>query len=120
MADVEAKKKIILDSIRGVPDFPKPGILFWDVTTIMLNPVAFKHTIDLFYEEYKDKKVDVIAGEPNGSKNTAPYSSWDWPAVWKGLPQQGLQGCSCVEVEPPPCRSTRQPPKLSQPAGSPS
>jgi hypothetical protein len=62
MADDEAKKEVIKESIRGIPDFPKPGILFWDVTTIMLNPQAFKYTIDLFVERYKDKKIDVIAG----------------------------------------------------------
>lgn len=63
MADEAAKKAVILDSIRGIPDFPHKGILFWDVTTIMLNPTAFKYTIDLFTERYKGKKVDVIAGE---------------------------------------------------------
>ncbi|GFR48543.1 hypothetical protein Agub_g10442 [Astrephomene gubernaculifera] len=62
MADSDPRKEIIKNSIRGVPDFPKAGILFWDVTTIMLNHEAFKHTIDLFAEHYKDKKVDVIAG----------------------------------------------------------
>ena len=65
MADVsvEAKKEVIRNSIRGVPDFPKAGILFWDVTTIMLNHTAFQYTIDLFVEEYKDKKIDVVAGK---------------------------------------------------------
>lgn len=62
MADDDSKKEIIKDSIRGVPDFPKPGILFWDVTTIMLNPKAFKYTIDLFVKRYVDEKVDVVAG----------------------------------------------------------
>eukprot|EP00199_Chlamydomonas_sp_CCMP681_P003565 CAMPEP_0119103594 /NCGR_PEP_ID=MMETSP1180-20130426/1999_1 /TAXON_ID=3052 ORGANISM="Chlamydomonas cf sp, Strain CCMP681" /NCGR_SAMPLE_ID=MMETSP1180 /ASSEMBLY_ACC=CAM_ASM_000741 /LENGTH=183 /DNA_ID=CAMNT_0007088143 /DNA_START=47 /DNA_END=598 /DNA_ORIENTATION=- len=55
-------KQTILDSIRGVPDFPKKGILFWDVTTILLNPVAFQYTIDLMAARYKDMDVDVIAG----------------------------------------------------------
>lgn len=63
MLDAAAKKAVICESIRGVPDFPKAGILFWDVTTIMLNPAAFQYTIDLFVEEYKDKKIDVVAGE---------------------------------------------------------
>ncbi len=43
-------------------DFPKPGILFWDVTTIMLNPTAFQAVIDLFVERYRGQKVDVVAG----------------------------------------------------------
>ncbi|KAG2450782.1 hypothetical protein HYH02_004619 [Chlamydomonas schloesseri] len=62
MADVEAKKEIIKNAIRGIPDFPHKGILFWDVTTIMLNHQAFQYTIDLFAEHYKDKKIDVVAG----------------------------------------------------------
>lgn len=57
-----AAKKLISDSIRGIPDFPKPGILFWDITTLLLNPDAFKATIDLFVQRYKDMKVDVVAG----------------------------------------------------------
>lgn len=62
-ADEATKKKVITDSIRGIPDFPHAGILFWDVTTIMLNPVAFQYTIDLFTERYKGMKVDVVAGK---------------------------------------------------------
>eukprot|EP00879_Flechtneria_rotunda_P028341 GHRR01030442.1.p1 GENE.GHRR01030442.1~~GHRR01030442.1.p1 ORF type:complete len:166 (+),score=34.45 GHRR01030442.1:152-649(+) len=58
----QQKKQIISDSIRGIPDFPKPGILFWDVTTLMLSPQAFQLTIDLLVERYKDQKVDVVAG----------------------------------------------------------
>lgn len=61
--DVDAKKKIITDSIRGIPDFPKPGILFWDVTTLMLNHQAFQLTIDMFVERYKDMNINVVAGE---------------------------------------------------------
>lgn len=62
ISDAE-KKQVVLDSIRGIPDFPKKGILFWDVTTILLNHKAFQYTIDLFYEHYKDMKIDVVAGE---------------------------------------------------------
>eukprot|EP00955_Chlamydomonas_euryale_P098973 365187-Chlamydomonas_euryale.AAC.12 len=59
----DQKKAVILDSIRGVPDFPKKGILFWDVTTILLNPTAFQYTVDLFAKKYRDAKIDVVAGE---------------------------------------------------------
>mmetsp|Transcript_16052 Transcript_16052/g.28549 ORF Transcript_16052/g.28549 Transcript_16052/m.28549 type:complete len:180 (-) Transcript_16052:381-920(-) len=60
MAD--ERKQMIADSIRGIPDFPKPGILFWDVTTLMLQHSAFQATIDMFYDRYKDQKIDVVAG----------------------------------------------------------
>ncbi len=53
---------LISDSIRTVPHFPKEGIMFQDVTTIFLNPEAFKNCIDLFTERYQGKGVDVVAG----------------------------------------------------------
>ncbi|XP_050214367.1 adenine phosphoribosyltransferase 1-like [Mercurialis annua] len=49
-------------SIRIIPDFPKPGILFQDITTLLLDTKAFKDTIDLFVERYKDKDISVVAG----------------------------------------------------------
>ncbi|KAK9054293.1 hypothetical protein SSX86_025371 [Deinandra increscens subsp. villosa] len=52
----------ITSAIRVIPDFPKPGILFQDITTLLLDPVAFKDTIDLFVERYKDKEISVVAG----------------------------------------------------------
>ncbi|CAK9182845.1 unnamed protein product [Ilex paraguariensis] len=48
--------------IRVIRDFPKPGILFQDITTLLLNHKAFKDTIDLFVERYKDKDISVVAG----------------------------------------------------------
>jgi len=53
---------MIADSIRGIPDFPKPGILFWDVTTLMLQHAAFQASIDLFYE--RSKKLGRLRNEP--------------------------------------------------------
>ena len=50
------------DNIRTIPDFPKPGILFRDVTTLMRNPEAFKLSIDLLIEELSGVDVDFIAG----------------------------------------------------------
>lgn len=52
----------IKDTIRQVPDFPKKGIQFLDITTGVKNPKAFKAMIDFLYCEFKDKKVDYVAG----------------------------------------------------------
>ncbi|RWR89264.1 adenine phosphoribosyltransferase 3 isoform X2 [Cinnamomum micranthum f. kanehirae] len=52
----------ISSSIRVVPNFPKPGIMFQDITTLLLDPKAFKNTVDLFVERYKDKNISVVAG----------------------------------------------------------
>uniref|UniRef100_A0ACD6A2I0 Uncharacterized protein n=2 Tax=Avena sativa TaxID=4498 RepID=A0ACD6A2I0_AVESA len=52
----------ITSTIRVIPDFPKPGILFQDITTLLLDPQAFRDTTDLFVERYKDKGITVVAG----------------------------------------------------------
>ena len=66
----------ILDkAIRRVPDFPKPGILFFDITSIFTNPPAFKHTIDRMVEIYSAKKPDAIAAiESRGFLFAAPLA----------------------------------------------
>ncbi|OAO99479.1 APT3 [Arabidopsis thaliana] len=53
----------IKTKIRVVPDFPKKGIMFQDITTVLLDPKAFKDTIDLFVERYRDKNISVVAGK---------------------------------------------------------
>ncbi|XP_073303617.1 adenine phosphoribosyltransferase 4-like [Primulina huaijiensis] len=52
----------IQSTIRVVPNFPKPGIMFQDITTLLLDPKTFKDTVDLFVERYKSKKISVVAG----------------------------------------------------------
>ena len=47
--------------IRSIPDYPKKGILFRDITTLIKNEKAFKHTIDKIVEKSKQFKVDKIA-----------------------------------------------------------
>ena len=48
--------------IREVPDWPKPGILFYDLTTLLKNRDGFRALIDALCEHYADKHVDVVAG----------------------------------------------------------
>ena len=50
------------NTIRQVPDFPKKGIQFLDITTGVKNPEAFKDMVDFLYDQFKDKKVDYVAG----------------------------------------------------------
>ncbi len=49
-------------TIRNVPDFPKPGIQFKDVTTLLLEPEAFRQVVDGLKARYADKKLDAIVG----------------------------------------------------------
>ena len=48
--------------IRNVPDFPKPGIQFKDITTLLKDAAAFRHVIDGWKERYGDKRVSAIVG----------------------------------------------------------
>lgn len=58
----EENKKIIVDAIREIPDFPQPGIIFKDISTILNNPQAFGLLMDHLRDRYKDMKLDFIAG----------------------------------------------------------
>jgi adenine phosphoribosyltransferase len=49
-------------AIREIPDWPKKGILFYDVTTLLNKPRCFGQTIDALIEPYKDKRVDMVVG----------------------------------------------------------
>ena len=65
----------IKKSIRNVPDFPKPGIQFKDITTLLQNLDAFGETIDFFYNTFKNENIDVIVGiESRGFIFAAPLS----------------------------------------------
>ncbi len=48
--------------IRDIPDFPTPGILFKDITTLLKNGPAFRQALDEMTEAYKDQKIDVVVG----------------------------------------------------------
>lgn len=52
----------IKNKIRTIPDFPKPGIMFRDITTLLKDPQGFQDVINAFKERYKSQKIDVIAG----------------------------------------------------------
>ena len=48
--------------IRAVPDFPKPGILFYDITTVLKDKAGFAQLIDAFAQYYIGKDVDIVLG----------------------------------------------------------
>jgi adenine phosphoribosyltransferase len=52
----------IEEAIRVIPDFPKPGVMFKDITTILNNAKAYELLINHLVERYKDYKLDYIAG----------------------------------------------------------
>lgn len=54
--------ELIKNSIRTIPDYPKEGIMFRDVTTLMQNEKAFATSIDMFAENYINKNITAIVG----------------------------------------------------------
>ncbi|MGA2435409.1 MAG: adenine phosphoribosyltransferase [Bryobacteraceae bacterium] len=58
LAVVPELKKLI----REVPDFPKPGILFYDITTLLKDGPGFRAVIDALTERYRDAHIDTVVG----------------------------------------------------------
>ena len=52
----------LASTIRGVPDFPIEGILFYDITTLLKNPAALKASIDRLTQNYEEQRIDLIVG----------------------------------------------------------
>ena len=66
---------IIDRAIRKVPDFPKPGILFYDLTGLLVEPAAFAHTIDRMVELYDGEAIEGVAAiEARGFLFAAPFA----------------------------------------------
>lgn len=75
MCDQQSKLSFIKNSILTIPDYPKEGILFRDITSLLENAEAFKATIDLLVEHYKGKKIDKVVGtEARGFIFAAPIA----------------------------------------------
>ncbi len=61
--------------IREVPDFPKPGILFYDITTLLKDPTAYRESIQLMLEPHRDDGIDLVVGmESRGFIFSAPMA----------------------------------------------
>lgn len=56
------ERTIIIDSIRNIPDFPKPGIIFKDITTLLGNPKALNVLMDHLTNRYLGYNLDYVAG----------------------------------------------------------
>lgn len=55
-------EKIVRQHIRDIPDFPKKGIIFHDITPLLQNAAAFSRSIDIMADMLKDKEVDALVG----------------------------------------------------------
>ena len=55
-------KQTLVDAIRNIPDYPKPGVMFRDITTLLGNARAFRRAVDELVHPYAGGKVDQVAG----------------------------------------------------------
>lgn len=61
-------------AIRKIPDFPKKGILFYDITSVLADPAAFRHCIDSMSRLYEGVRIDAVAAiESRGFVFAAPF-----------------------------------------------
>jgi adenine phosphoribosyltransferase len=63
--------------IREVPDFPKPGILFYDITTLLQNPVGLRTTVDRFSAMFADRRIDKVVGIESRGFMFGPSVAYD-------------------------------------------
>ncbi|XP_078165454.1 adenine phosphoribosyltransferase 2-like isoform X2 [Carex rostrata] len=73
--EVDSRRLAISASVRVIPHFPKPGIMFNDITTMLLCPGAFQAAIDLFVERYHCMHVSAIAGEVISERYELEYGT---------------------------------------------
>jgi adenine phosphoribosyltransferase len=65
----------LTDHIRSIPDFPKPGILFYDITTLLAHPAAFRQAVVDMAAPFRGDKIDVVAAaEARGFIFAAPVA----------------------------------------------
>ena len=58
----EEEIKKLKDSIRTIPNFPKQGVMFRDITTLLKDKDALRKLMDILYDRYKDFQIDAVAG----------------------------------------------------------
>jgi adenine phosphoribosyltransferase len=63
--------------IREVPDFPKPGILFYDITTLLQNPLGLRTTVDRFAGMFADRRIDKVVGIESRGFMFGPIVAYD-------------------------------------------
>ena len=63
--------------IREVPEFPKPGILFYDITTLLQNPLALRKTVDRFVWMFAERRIDKVVGIESRGFMFGPIVAYD-------------------------------------------
>ena len=85
--------------IRVVPDFPKPGVLFYDITTLLKDPKAFRNILDELIARYSDKHISKIVGiESRGFILGSPMA-YQLDAGFVPVRKPGKLPADCFEVK---------------------
>jgi adenine phosphoribosyltransferase len=85
--------------IREVPDFPKPGILFYDITTLLKDATAFREVIDRMAAQVAEAKIDLVVGmESRGFIFSAPLA-YKLGAGFVPVRKLGKLPAETIEVE---------------------
>ncbi|HPK66041.1 MAG TPA: adenine phosphoribosyltransferase [Thermoanaerobaculia bacterium] len=83
--------------IREVPDFPKPGILFYDITTLLANPLALRMTVDRFTWIFSHLRVDKVVGIESRGFMFAPILAYNLNAGFVPVRKPGKLPAATIE-----------------------
>jgi adenine phosphoribosyltransferase len=84
--------------IRNVPDFPKKGILFYDITTLLKNPKALRQVMDLLTGKYIDQKIDLVLGVESRGFIFAPILAYQLGAGFVPVRKPGKLPAESIKV----------------------
>ncbi len=84
--------------IREVPDFPKQGINFYDITTLLKNAEGLRLTVDALAEEFKDEKVDTVIGIEARGFIFAPALAYSLGAGFVPVRKPGKLPAECASL----------------------
>jgi adenine phosphoribosyltransferase len=84
--------------IREVPDFPKPGINFYDITTLLKNPDGFRKTIDRLAAQFEGIKVDTVIGIEARGFIFAPALAYHLGAGFVPVRKPGKLPAECASI----------------------
>lgn len=84
--------------IREVPDFPKPGINFYDITTLLKHPMGLRRTVDALADEFRGMRVDTVIGIEARGFIFAPALAYHMGAGFVPVRKPGKLPAECASI----------------------
>lgn len=84
--------------IREVPDFPKPGINFYDITTLLKHPIGLRRTVDALADEFRGMRVDTVVGIEARGFIFAPALAYHMGAGFVPVRKPGKLPSECASI----------------------